>query len=360
MTETVLDSLYQKSLDYKELKEDFFPLSMGQLRLAETGGLLLPPDKYGQMPPMILETNAWDQLMTKLAPAVYGPGTTRKLPSDYLLAIPNDLRAANLNHLFGKAKLGQSAMVRTVRSDPDGNGGSKVRAILHGEYPRVDTDRVIEATKLALEKYQVRPFGIVRPELTTDHCRLRLETSQSPDGHYSEGFVMGTDEIGRGNLIVAPFFKKGSCDNTTVWLEGGVSHPHTRGMLDELVAMMVRGIARAVKMADELLSSYLMAVDEPLPDLAKVIAGLAKQRGWNTGIQHSISAGTERQETRGGLVDGLTWASHQQNNLEVCWEMETLAGKLLGRDDNGHWSLAQNFFAGAIQDAPHIREQVVI
>lgn len=354
-----LDELHQRALDYKELKEDFGPVSMGQLRLSDSGGLLLPPDKYGQMPPMALDDNAWGQLMVKLAPAVYGPGTPKKLPSEYLMVVPGELRAANMNYLFGQARLGQSAMVRTIRNDPDGNGGSRVRAILNGDYPRVDTDKVIEVTRTALEQYNVRPFGIIRPELSADHCRLRLELTQSPDGHYSEGFAVSTDEIGGGEIVVAPFFKRAACDNTTVWIEGGMRHSHTRGMLEELMARMVRAIARAIKMAPELLSGYLMAADMPLPDLSQVIAGVCKQRGWSAQIQHSISAGTERKETRGALVDGLTWASHQQKDLDVRWEMETLAGKIVARDDNGHWSLAQNFFDQALRVAAQ-RERVVV
>jgi hypothetical protein len=61
-----------------------------------------------------LTDHAWSQLATKLGPVVYGKGSTRALPLDYLQRLPEPVMALQLNYWLDRTN-GHGFLVRAYQ-----------------------------------------------------------------------------------------------------------------------------------------------------------------------------------------------------------------------------------------------------
>ena len=75
----------------------------------------------------------------------------------------------------------------------------------------------------------------------------------------------------------------------------------------------------------------LQAEEERLPNIADFISGLADAHRWNDHVRDTILLGTEGEQTRMGVVNGLSFAAHSAENVndDLRQMLELLSGKLL-------------------------------
>ena len=75
----------------------------------------------------------------------------------------------------------------------------------------------------------------------------------------------------------------------------------------------------------------LQAEEERLPSITEFINGLAEENSWNDHVRDTILLGTEGEQTRMGVVNGLSFAAHSAENVndDVRQMLELLSGKVL-------------------------------
>jgi len=339
-TQTSIATLVAKSQALDHDKEDY----IAQVKLFsfnnETAGLVCPPRNLlnpddAATEPLKLTDHAMRQLCTKLAPAVYGKGTTRVLPIEYLSAIPAPLRATVLNdhiqHVNGNRW--------TVRRYKD-----TARAILGGDYPASNHGGAFENTQCLqivqdfIESVDDNPeIKFVRPYVGSDDIHIKLTWCDvRPRGDdndvYGLGFYIGNDEVGAGRLKVLPHVQRHACTNSIISdTENAVALIH-RGSFAAMRTQFKAAIGTALRISADMLNRFLVTEDERIEDFDLVIAGICDQYGWrNNEIRDAVMLGTEGKKTRAAIVNGLTYAAHSVGDMkqDKQIEFEMLGGRML-------------------------------
>jgi hypothetical protein len=97
----------------------------------------------------------------------------------------------------------------------------------------------------------------------------------------------------------------------------------------------------------QLLSAMIAAEESELPNIGDVIYVMAKEYGWDEPTKERVLIGTEGSQTHAGLVNGITWASHEIENASDRFDMEAFGGAILV-DEN-------SVFSRAVSNAERIR-----
>lgn len=281
----------------------------------------LPGTLFGQPEPLRMTDWAWRQVFTKLGPAVFGRGSYKSLPYDYLMAIPADLRAENLNrHL--QAHNGTEWMVRAFQD--------QCRAVLSTDYLRVASTDVLRMMQKVWDEHAPANAQIIRSYVTPDELGFKTTWKDEVSGHYAVGIYVGNGEIGQAKLRVLPLIQRHSCTNSIIFDdENGISVTH-RGDWDYLQYRIANALKNVFELSYDWLQKILDAEQQPIEDFASILDDLSKQHGWTDEQKTIVAIGTEGHETLAGLVNGISYAAHEavsDPSETVTWEL--LAGRVL-------------------------------
>lgn len=287
--------------------------------------------------PRTLTDHALRHVFAKLSPAVYGKGSAKVLPFDYLTAIPRDLLAQNLNRHLTNGN-GSRWLIRT--------NGAQVRAILDGSYPGgANENRDFENTQYLKivqsfidEQPELYPdLKLIRPFVSADEMGIKISwrdvnpLRDDDGGSYGIGTFIGNSEIGTGKLKILPLVQRTSCENSIIYnRDNGVEFIH-RGSFAGMRTQFKAAIGKVLHAAADVLDKFIEAESEQIPDFDAVLSGLALQHAWSEPLKMSVAIGTEGRQTRAGIVNGVTYAAHGAyvpDPLKSI-EMEMLGGELL-------------------------------
>lgn len=304
--------------------------------------------------------NFTQQLHKKLAPAVFGKGTNKTLPSDLYLAFHPELRAYNYNdHLAHH-----------------GNGNWKVRlyddnarAVLDGKYPggadtqgRYDNTQYLTALYdiLSAQAESLHSLKVVRSTVTPNDFTLRVvmrdgfdsdeERAAKGKGNYGIGVAISNSETGRAKLSVHQLIWRTSCTNSVALGENSYEQIH-RGNMPAIKTLFLSAITQALEFSGDALNRVFEAEAQHIPSFADTLKGLAIQYGWSEETAQKVAIGTEGQETRMGIVNGVSCAAHQLHTdpLDQLY-LEKQAGALLTAPDS--------LFAVAAHNAQRAKESI--
>lgn len=315
-----------QSLEYDAHKADYSEFARN-LHFDETSALVIPPQMFGAVMPMKPTTWAWGQIFSKLGPAVYGKGCNKTLPSDYLLAIPADLRAQNLNRHLQNAN-GAGWMVRGY--------DDQARAVLSEGYATIANTELLEILDGVITQNQTADFHLSRPSVTPDDLNIRTIWKDTKGGNYGIGVYIGNAEIGNRRLRIYPLIQRHSCENSIIIEhDKGIEFVHRGSKITKMI-LVKSVIAELFGVAAEVLEKMIAAESQQIPDFADVLDGLAIKYGWNDGTKTSVTLGTEGQQTRAGIVNGVTYAAHAIDTLtpNESADMEILGGRILLAPDS--------------------------
>ncbi len=341
----MLHTLIAKSQAADRTKYDYAAFAR-HLHFNPSAQMSLGPEiayELGERVARPLSEHATRQLFAKLGPAVFGKGSNKILPFDYLSAIPQDLLAQNLNRHLVNGN-GSKYLVRCTGSGDEERG--TVRAILDANYPGgADEHGDFENTqylKVVQSFIDEQPdnypdLKLVRPYVGADEIGIKISwrdvnpLRDDKGGSYGIGTFIGNSEIGTGKLKILPFVQRTTCENSIIYTrDSGIELIH-RGSFAAIRTQFKAAIGKALHAAADVLDKFIEAEYEQIPDFDAVLSGLALQHGWSEPVKVSVAVGTEGKQTRAGIVNGVTYAAHSSSIIEPLKqiEMEMLGGELL-------------------------------
>lgn len=315
-----------KSGEYDQHKADYSEFARN-LKFDEQSDLIIPPQMFGAVPPLSPTVWAWGQIFSKLGPAVFGKGASKSLPSDYLLAIPPDLRSVNLNRHLQNAN-GSAWLVRGY--------DQQARAVLSDGYSIIGNTELLEVLEGVVEQNKTTDFRLSRPSVTADDLNIRTIWKDTKGGNYGIGVYIGNGEIGNRRLRIYPLIQRHSCENSIIIEhDKGIEFVHRGSKITKMV-LIKSVIAELFGVAAEILEKMIAAESEQIPDFTTVLDGLAVRYGWDENTRMTIAVGTEGSQTRAGLVNGVTYAAHVIPNITPndSADMEILGGRILLAPDS--------------------------
>lgn len=301
----------------------------------EQSHLIVPRQLFGEVPPLTPTPWAWGQIFNKLGPAVYGKGTQKTLPGEYLTAIPPQLRAINLNdHLMNI-----NGTVWLVRAYDDA-----CRAVLSEGFTTIGNTELLDVLAGVVEQNLTPDFKLVRPSVLPDEINIKSvwKNVRKGGGDYGIGVYIGNGEIGNRRLRIYPVVQRHSCTNSIiVEHDKGIEFVHRGNKFTKMVQIK-SVIAELFGLAAEALEKMIAAESEAIPRFTDVLAALAVQYDWDEKTHTTVAIGTEGKDTRAGLVNGITYAAHAiEREPSEQADMEILGGRILLAPDSLFHQLAQ-------------------
>lgn len=334
-TTTTLDELIEKSKGFDASKADYTErvgaLSF-QLDAAGLERMHLPKQMFGTPVPLALTDWAFNQICAKMGVAAFGRGSTKGLPADYLMALQSKVRAYLLNYHLSDEYFKDSKWF--IRAN-----GDTCRAILSESYARIDNTEMLELLGSMVKEQPVPGFRVIRPHVTPDSINIKtiwkdINPNNNGGGNFGIGVYLGNGETGNRKLRLYPMIQRHACDNSIIIEhEGGAEFFH-RGLRVTKMLLIKSLFAEIFGIAADALDRMLKAERESIPDFQDVLSGLARRHGWDDSTVITVATGTEGQETRAGLVNGITYAAHRifggdDAGGDAMADMEILGGKIL-------------------------------
>lgn len=287
----------------------------------DTARMIVPEQLFGAVPPLNPTTWAWGQLFSKMGPMVYGKGSNKTLPADYLLSIPSQLLATNLNDHLTKAN-GTTWLIRAYDQN--------CRAVLSEGFTTIGNTEILDVVAGIVREQQTQDFKLVRPSVRADDVHIKTIWKDVRGGNYGVGVYIGNGEIGNKRLRVYPVVQKHSCTNSIiVEHDKGVEFIH-RGSKASKMVIIKSVIAELFGVAAEMLDRLIEAEAETIPNFTDVLLALGVQHNWDDRTAAAVAIGTEGQDTRAGLVNGITYAAHAvERDPSEQVDMEVLGGRYL-------------------------------
>ncbi len=264
---------------------------------------------------LTIEDHALGQICDKLGPP----------PRDYIRKCPGTLQSINLNYWADKND--KDWMVRSA----DG----AARAVVSGLYAPVDNTFIIKTLVDFLGDTTHKLVGqstVTRDEL---HARVALKADEldipGQDGKelYLAGIYFGNSEIGTKSVRISPFVQRTSCENSTIWVEGGIVQRHygveTKSFIKGLIKEKLGTLLGKSK---EMLERIVEAEMETIEDPAVAIERIAKAHGL-TDLEEYILIGTEGRYSTMGIVHGLTSAANTVEDPSRQAHIQEIAGAYL-------------------------------
>lgn len=222
----------------------------------------------------------------------------------------------------------------------------KCRAVLSNRFAAVDTLECLEWTKQALSSNEARAYKFHNCLVTPDFLRMSITMSDvtiNDGGHnrggggtYGVGCDIGTGEIGNARIWCNPYVQRTSCTNSIAYPKSDYSFSHRHvGIRENLSRTFVVSVFNALRGCEEILRRLTASLEEPLPNIDELIAGMCKENGWSQETGYAIAVGTEGESNLWGLVQGVSYAANSVTDPERQLEMHNFAGALLmnGRED---------------------------
>lgn len=278
--------------------------------------------------PLPLKLHAFRQVCSKLGAAVWAAKAQRSLPVEFLLAMPENITAMNLNWatetyaaLFPKRKW----LWREYHTEPqEGVITPNIRAVMDGMYPAITNTELLRS---ADQMIAGGDYKLVRPHLTPDELNVRVALRDVGE-NYAVGVYIGNSEIGTSKIRILPFIQRHSCKNSIVSVDGGVELVH-RGDIHALRVQLTAAMAQALHATGDMLEKMIAAEKELVPNFQDVLRGLSLQHNWSEALSTAVILGTEGQATRAGVVNGITYAAHKVLEGTEQADMEILGGSIL-------------------------------
>jgi hypothetical protein len=304
--EITLQDLLEQSQSYDELKNEYVA-KVADLAFDEQARMLVPADLFNL--PVALPMTDWAlrQVCDKLGPPPYG----------YMRDCPQDLRSENLNYWRERGN-GKSWFIREYKGH--------ARGVLTPEYAKINNTEVLE---MIAELMVNTPHWLIRPWVDPDALHLKIAMAATEDGNYAIGAYVSNGEIGNLMVRVLPFIQRHSCENSILYVEGGFTQRHYRVTPAFIFGALKEKIGQALGLASDMLNQVVRAEAEKIPDIAKMVEAVCKQHGLSQPVHDAILMGTERAKTRMGLVNGLSFAAHQFDDIEMAIRLESMAGAVL-------------------------------
>lgn len=356
--EAVLDWLERsvgESKAFDDDKSDFEVSVAKEIAFDPQGPLVVKAVWEGQNAsvscPLVPTDHAWHQMYQKLGPTVWGPGSRRSLPADYLKAIGPELRAYLMN-----AHVQQHEGRWLVRSYQ-----AYARAVLGSRYPVIWNTNILKQlhTAIAETKQDYPNMRVVRSWVDPDGFAIRIvwrdvRQSEGPDGNgnggsgYGVGVYVAHDEVGKGAIRIYPLVQRSTCENSIIIA------PHVRGGQSEededsdmfrglrlvhqgsdfaLRQLIAAGLTQALSATGEVLDKLLQADARALPDIDAVLLGMAKTYGWSEETKLDVARGTEGKDSVLGVINGVTFAAKHEEGEDAMLAMESLGGELITLPD---------------------------
>jgi hypothetical protein len=256
------------------------------------------------------------------------------VPPAYLRRCPPGLKDANLNHWLRVQADGPDKLLR-LRTR-----GESLRGYLSNRYVPIDNTDILTIVK---EMLGDRGYNLLRPRLTPDgmQVRIRVLDDIGPDGNYGIGAYVHNGEVGNRGLMVAPFVQRNSCTNSIVnageawkirhigrsqlFLQGR-GFNHSKGYIR---AGIKEHLGISFNVAADMLDNVVEAEVDKVPDLGNTIDTLAKRYKMTEQEKSAVLIGTERQPTRMGVINGITFMAQTLEDPDRTLGFEALAGALL-------------------------------
>ncbi|MGB1251147.1 MAG: hypothetical protein ACPG8W_11070 [Candidatus Promineifilaceae bacterium] len=311
---TTIDTLLKRSQQHDAAKEDYTISTRNITYLANNNAcqVVFPGGLFGNV-----SHSPSDHALAQICQKLKTP------PTRYMRTCPPDLRATNLNH-WQRGMGDNNWFIRT--------NGSTVRGVLSDQYVPLDNSDVLETVATVFAGDHITNYTLVRPHVSADSMWVRIVLRDNVGDNYGIGIVIGNDEIGRGSCKVLPFVQRHSCTNSTVWQAGGYEQRHVgRRAREALRVQMKSAILDGLRASSTMYKQVLQAEEERLPNIADFIHGLAEENSWNDHVRDTVLLGTEGEQTRMGVVNGLSFAAHSAENVndDLRQMLELLSGKLL-------------------------------
>lgn len=280
--------------------------------------------------------NALRDFCVKLAPAVYGKGTSRSLPFEYLKVIPDELFEQNMRSHVSYAN-GAQWMYRTYS-----NG---LRAVLGDNYPAnknssgmFENSQYLYILSEIMENERGVNVNLIRPYISPDSMHVKIswqDVNVKELGYFGVGVYIYHDEVGHGKLKVARFIQRTSCSNSIIFDDENFLSVFHRGSFAAMKTQFYAAIGNALYAQGEIIDRLIEADATHLDNIGDIIGGLARRYGWDTEFTSAVGVGTEGQDTVLGVINGVTYAAHTQiDDITSQIEYEKLGGYLLTRDAN--------------------------
>ncbi len=316
-----LHKLIEQSTGYDALKHDYTEYPRA-IRFTGEALLELPQTAFGAVKPLKPTEWAWRQMFAKLGPTVYGRGSSKSLPADYLLAVPPDMLAGNLNRHIQNTN-GSRWMIRGY--------GEQCRAVLSDSYARVDNTRLLETLDQIVTREGVQGVRLVRPDLGPDDLNLKTVWRDDRGGGYGIGVYLGNGETGNRKLRIYPMIQRHACTNSiVVQHEEGIEMIHL-GSRGSIMTIVKAVLGRILKIAAEKLDQMIEAEYEQVEDLNAVLNGIAKRYSLSEPVLDNMKTGSENNRSRAGVVNAISyaaWATPGLSGNERA-DLEILAGEFL-------------------------------
>jgi hypothetical protein len=297
-----LDQLLEQSNQFDQDKNDYIT-STDELTFFQDK-MMIADSLFNAGLTLGINDNALQQICNKLGPP----------PFSYMKACPNDLRADNLN--YWRSQLGKNWLVRTYQDN--------ARAVLSTEYTPIMNTRVIEMVRDIIGN---TPYRIARPYVDPDTLHIRILVADDQGGRHAVGAYVGNGETGQQQVRVAPLIQRTSCDNSIIMVAQGWAQRHIYVSPAYIHGSIKEHLGQALKIATDTLNNVVEAEMDNIPNFGDVVTAIAKDKGLLE-YRDLIIMGSETDQTRMGLVNGLSFAARDAEQ-EHAIVMESLAGEYL-------------------------------
>ena len=312
--------------------------------------MLVPCDLFnGSRTALIMEDLALQQVCDRLGPP----------PSRYMRACPPRLRARNLNHWAAQVEPTKRWLVRGWELGDDVAGPQlSARGVLSDQYVPLTSNGDFGNTtvlKIAEEMLTGQAHSWARPHVDRDAlhaCVTYVTREQKPGDPYAVGVYLGNGEVGNRALRVSPFIQRIACTNSIIHQAGGVRIIHRNVSIQWIRATIKGKLGRVFGASIELFEKVMEAEVHAIDDVADVVSSLCAQHGWSDAVRDNILIGTEGDESRMGVVNGVSFAAWatKGNDVESRVDMESVAGAILADRDSLFGSAARRLAESQVLD----------
>lgn len=312
-----------------------------EFQFDENCRLVVPSSQSGHglfssgVAPLKMSEWAYSQLFQRMGTTVYGRGSQRSLPGEYLLGIPDHIRAEALNWHLQEKQVNQANGKYLVRAYRD-----QARAVLSNRFVVIDNKLLLEGLESAIDYLNIRGNGgdwrIIRAYHDENGVLMRLlRRDTGPNGNYGIGAMVRNSEVGRANVEVLPFIQRHSCENSTIIDDEAAFTSQHRGDQGYIRDRLVSALQQAFKLSTEWFEKFMEAETEFIDGFDDVLKGMAAKYNWSDTVKTKVALGTENSQTRAGLVNGITYAAHTAfADPEEQLAMEKLGGAVLAGPDS--------------------------
>ena len=310
---STLTTLYEQSKQYDEHKTD--QLEYIQAMKFTPGGIALPDSLMNSAVQYSMTDWALEQACTKMGDP----------PAPYAKRCPDWLRADNLEHWRKQQPEDKKWFIRSYKDD--------CRAVLSNDYTPLSTTDLLKWTiDYAGDQETYRAY--LTPD--TFHAKIIMLNPNPGNGEpYGFGGYLGNGEIGNRYVRVLPMIQLHSCTNSIIIKD--VDYEQAEGCVimhrfksTKSVELRVKeALGNVFRVAYEKLEEIAQAAIDELPNFNDLVEQYAKRKNLSQEVTRNVFVGCQGQKTRMGIVNGLSYAAHQQTDPDLMVDLETWAGSVL-------------------------------